>query len=277
MKLVLVTGASSGIGHAAARRMAEKGFQVVAGVRKESDARAWKKVTNARAVLLDVTSDASVSDAMAELRPLLEAAAEVHLVNNAGIAIAGPVEGVALARWKEQFEVNVFGLVRATQAMLPYIRATKGRIVNISSVSGLATMPYLGPYSASKFAVEAISDALRRELRHIGSQVIVVEPGPVATPIWEKNMGRQSLVEELPQALRPVYEKALGRFQRGVAKSARGAVPVDRVSNIVEKALCSPRPRTRYIVGRPALPMQMALAAHLPDAWLDSVLAPALR
>ncbi|MGZ3705895.1 MAG: SDR family oxidoreductase, partial [Bdellovibrionota bacterium] len=250
MKIAIVTGASSGIGQAAAQRLAEKGFQVFAGVRTEAAGAAWEKRENASPLLLDVTKPESVEAALKKCRPRLEKATEVHLVNNAGIAVAGPVEGVSLEKWKEQFEVNVFGLVRATQAFLPFIRATKGRVVNISSVSGLATSPYLGPYSASKFAVEAISDALRREIAQFGCRVVVVEPGPIDTPIWSKGLSKKdSLLSSLSEELQKVYSHELRTFQKAVEKSAHDAVPVSLVADVVEKALLAKKPRTRYIVG----------------------------
>lgn len=278
MKAVIITGASTGIGHAAALRLAEKGFQVYAGVRKDADAKAWKQVRNVTALKIDVTKDGSVAEAADGIRKELQGADEVHLVNNAGIAVAGPIEGVSMERWHEQFEVNVFGLVRVSQAFLPFVRATRGRVVNLSSVSGLATTPYLGPYSASKFAVEAISDALRRELRQFGSRVIVIEPGPIATPIWEKGLGKKDyLLGELSPALRKAYAHELAQFQKGAEKSARSAVPVDRVSDAIEAALTAARPKTRYVVGAKGLPVAMAVAGMLPDKLLDALVAKQFR
>lgn len=278
MKIVILTGASSGIGKAAALRLAELGYHVLAGVRREKDADAWKAVPRSIPLMLDVAKEDMVDEAVSQVREVLEKAEEVHLVNNAGIAVAGPVEGVSLARWREQFDVNVFGLVKVTQAFLPYIRKTRGRIVNISSVSGLATSPYLGPYSASKFAVEAISDALRRELLPSGVKVIVVEPGPIATPIWEKNLGKKEvLMAELPKALHPVYGKALEKFQRGAEQSAKSAVGVEHTTRAIEKALLSKNPRTRIIVGNKTLPAQMAVFGLMPDKAVDFLIAKAFR
>lgn len=278
MKAVIVTGASTGIGHAAAARLAESGFRVLACVRKPGDAEKWKKVPNAQPLFLDVTDEASIHASLKECRPILEKAEEVHLVNNAGIAVAGPVEAVPLSRWKEQFEVNVFGLLRVTQAFLPFIRPTRGRIVNVSSVSGLVTSPYLGPYSASKFAVEAISDALRRELRQFGVQVVIVEPGPIATPIWEKNLGRKdALLEELAEDQKALYGKDLKRMQKMVSVEASRAVPVERVSEVIEKALTSSRPRTRYVIGRKTIGAEMLFAQHMPDRWMDALILKEFR
>jgi NAD(P)-dependent dehydrogenase (short-subunit alcohol dehydrogenase family) len=278
MKIVVFTGASSGIGKAGALRLAELGFHIFAGVRNEQDALAWKAIPRSIPLIMDVAQESDVDQAVSRVRELLEKAEEVHLVNNAGIAVAGPVEGVSLARWREQFDVNVFGLVKVTQAFLPHIRRTKGRIVNISSVSGLATSPYLGPYSASKFAVEAISDALRRELQPMGVKVIVIEPGPIATPIWEKSFKRKDAIHaELPSALLPIYGRALEIFQRGARKSADGAVGVEHTNRAIEKALLSKKPSTRIVVGSRGLSAQMALLNIIPDRAADYLIGKAFR
>jgi NAD(P)-dependent dehydrogenase (short-subunit alcohol dehydrogenase family) len=269
MKIAIVTGASTGIGRAAAIRLQQKGFHVLAGVRREGDA-----PPDTESLLLDVTSGESVDGALKKCRARLSKASVVHLVNNAGIAIAGPIEAVSLARWREQFDVNVFGLLAVTQAFLPFIRATSGRIVNLSSVSGLAAAPYLGPYSSSKFAVEAISDSLRRELAQFGCHVVLVEPGPVSTPIWGKGLAKEkSLKDTLPPALREVYGVEVAAFQKMIEKSVRDAVPVEMVSDVIEKALTAARPKTRYVVGTKALHAQMAIGQLLPDRLLDKLLA----
>lgn len=272
MKIAIVTGASTGIGRAAAERLQRKGFHVLAGVRGLRDA-----PPETEALLLDVTKPESIALALKKCRPRLAKAEAVHLVNNAGIALAGPVEGVSLERWREQFEVNVFGLIAVTQAFLPFVRKTAGRIVNLSSISGIATMPYLGPYSASKFAVEAISDALRREIAQFGCRVIVVEPGPVNTPIWQKGLAkREALTDELSPDLRRIYGRDLEKFQAAIAKSARDAVPVSWVSDVIEKALTAPRPKTRYLVGTKALGAQMAITQFMPDRLVDALMAKGL-
>ncbi len=274
MKVAIITGASTGIGKAAALRLAARGTQVFAGVRRQKDADAWAGVPNVQAFFCDVASDDSVASGLESIKKQLEKAKEVHLVNNAGIAVVGPVEGVPMARWKEQFEVNVFGLVRATQVFLPFVRATRGRIVNVSSVSGLATSPYFGPYSSSKFAVEAISDALRRELRQFGCKVIVLEPGAIATPIWEKNLEKKDdFFHALSPAMKNTYGRELNLLQKGVEKIIRDAVSVDLVSDAVEKALFSPKPRARYVVGPKTLALQMAMLNVLPDAWMDQMIS----
>lgn len=274
MKIAIVTGASSGIGKAAALRLSARGMQVLAGVRKEADASSFAGLKNIQPFFVDVTKDESVAAGLQSIKPILEKAEQVHLVNNAGIAVTGPVEGVPLARWREQYEVNVFGLVRATQTFLPFIRSTRGRVVNMSSISGLATSPFFGPYSSSKFAVEAISDALRREISRYGCKVVVIEPGAIATPIWDKGLDKKDdFFGELSPEMKKVYGPELQQMQKGVAKIARDAAPVDLVSDAVEKALLLARPRTRYVVGPKALAFQMAMLNFIPDAWADKMIS----
>lgn len=268
---VVITGASSGIGKECASYLASQGFHVLAGVRNPKAAWQEERVT---CITLDVTEKDSMEKAVREARPLLEGAKSVHLVNNAGLAVAGPVETVPLDRWREQFEVNVFGLVAATQGFLPFIRVGQGRIINISSVSGLAALPYLAPYAASKFAVEAISDSLRREMKQFGVRVVVVEPGPIDTPIWQKGMARrEDLTAGMPANMLSLYQRELGRFQSLVEASARAAVPARKVSEVVLRALRSSRPRTRYLVGSAATKIQSTLLGPLPDRWVDSLIA----
>lgn len=269
-KLVVITGCSTGIGRAAALHLAERGFQVLAGVRKEKDAASFHGKNGITPVIIDVTDDKTVKSAATH--PLLSEASEVHLINNAGIALGGPVEATPLPRWKQQFDVNVFGLVEVTQAFLPYIRATRGRIVNISSVAGIAASPYLAPYAASKFAVEAISDSLRRELKQFGVKVIILEPGPIKTPIWEKGMAVQDS-SQISGEMESLYGKEMKLFRALVKKSEDEAVEVSKISALLENVLTSSAPRTRYVVGAKGLSWQMKVARLLPDKWLDSVIA----
>ena len=278
MKAVIITGASSGIGKDTALVLAKAGYQVFAGVRKKKDFEGWTGQPNVTPVVLDVAREEDCLRAVADHGKVLSAAKAVHLVNNAGIALGGPVEGLPLEKWKEQFEVNVFGLLRSTQAFLPFVRATRGRVVNISSVSGLATSPYLGPYSASKFAVESISDALRREMRQFGVEVIVVEPGPVATPIWEKSLGRKEEVLGLiNEEMRKLYGREMEVFFREVDKAGKSGIPVRMVSSTVEKALSAKKPRTRYMLGPPGTGISMGLVGALPDRWVDAIMSRGMK
>ncbi len=184
---ILISGSSTGIGKATAIQLARKGHVVWAGVRaqKSFDALTKANVQGLKPIFLDVCDEKSIEEAVARITK--ESGLLHGLVNNAGIAIGGPVEAVNLSDWRRQFETNVFGQILVTQKCLPLLRQCKGRIVNVSSVSGKIASPFLAPYAGSKHALEAISDSLRRELRPHGVKVSIVEPGPIATPIWEKS------------------------------------------------------------------------------------------
>jgi NAD(P)-dependent dehydrogenase (short-subunit alcohol dehydrogenase family) len=176
--LALVTGASSGIGRAIASHLSERGFTVLAGVRNEPDA-----PPATEPLRLDVTNPTDVAAAAQRVGDRLDA-----LVNNAGIAISGPVEAVPIAEWRRQIEVNLLGQVAVTQALLPALISARGRIVNMSSIGGRNALPLFAPYAASKFALEAMTDSLRREVAHLKVGVVSVEPGGIATPIWSKGL-----------------------------------------------------------------------------------------
>jgi len=274
-EIVVITGASSGIGRDLAEHLAEEGYAVLAGVRKMADAPNGAGITP---FIADVTKPETLSAAITQFSSRLSEASAVHLVNNAGLAVSGPVEGVPVSRWREQFEVNVFGLVAVTQAFLPFLRARPGCVVNISSVSGLFASPYLGPYSASKFAVEALSDSLRRELKPFGVKVVLVEPGPVATPIWQKGLAKKEEgLAAMGAELEQVYAKGLSGFQRVIEDSASRAIPVRQVSSCVLRILRSPKPKARYVLGPKGTAFQMKLISLLPTSWVDFLIARELR
>src|ERR1700730_7250159 len=201
-RAVVVTGASTGIGRATALHLDRLGFRVFAGVRREADAEELKKAATQRlsTLLIDVTDGDGVR-AAAERVEQESPEGLAGLVNNAGIAVGGPLEFVPIDAVRYQFEVNVIGMVAVTQALLPSLRKGHGRIVNIGSVGGRTAAPFVGPYAASKHAVEAFTESLRQELRPWGIWVAVIEPGAIATPIWEKGkQGADQLVEILPPA-----------------------------------------------------------------------------
>lgn len=273
---VLVTGASSGIGEACAQHLAGLGFNVFAGVRKQEDA---ERVTGARIepVMIDVTDDDSVAAAAAELRAAVGNAGLAGLVNNAGIAVAGPLEFVDIEDFKRQLDVNVTGVVRTTQAMLPLIRSGgRGRIVNISSIGGRVAVPMVGPYAASKFALEGLSDALRRELRPWGIAVALIEPGAVATPIWDKGVDQADEIERTaPPEVRERYGEVIDKIRDESAKNRTKGVPPSEVAEAVAHALTAGKPKTRYLVGRDAK-MRAPIAAVLPDRAMDAAIGRAL-
>jgi NAD(P)-dependent dehydrogenase (short-subunit alcohol dehydrogenase family) len=253
MRAIVVTGASSGIGQACALRLDKLGFKVFAGVRKESDGAALARKTSERLVplLLDITDIASIASAA---RLIEEAAGDQGLsglVNNAGIAIAGPLEFLPIEDLRRQLEVNVVGQVAVTQALLPMLRKARGRIVNIGSVSGRVSVPLLGPYCASKFALEAVTAALRMELRPWGIRVSLIEPAGIATPIWEKSLAvGESLASTLPIEAQERYGRLISAQRNRAIKVSTHGIPVGKVVRPVVHALTSSKPKARYVVGR---------------------------
>jgi NAD(P)-dependent dehydrogenase (short-subunit alcohol dehydrogenase family) len=270
MPSVLITGAGRGIGLAATRRLAAAGWDVFAGLRRLEDATVFDGAGPGRItpLQLDVTDGAHVEALPGLLPERLDA-----LVNNAGIAVGGPVEGVPIEDLRNQLEVNVVGPVAVTQAVLPRIRAARGRVVFMSSASGRVSAPMLGPYTASKFALEALADALRLEVRPWGIRVILIEPGSIDTDIW-RNV--QDTVDEAEAALAPetreLYARHTDGMRRASARIQKQTAPVEKVSDAVHRALTAERPKARYVVGADAR-IQIALRAALPTPAFDAAVA----
>lgn len=269
---VLVTGSSTGIGRACALRLDGSGFRVFAGVRKRADAESLEQAGSERLepVILDVT-DQSTIDATRERIGQVTGGRLAGLVNNAGIVVAGPVETLDLDQLRRQLEVNVTGQVAVTQAFLPEIRAARGRIVLMASIGGRMSLPYLSPYHASKFAIEAVGDSLRQEMREFGVNVSIVEPGSIATPFWNKTNVDQVLESMSPQQ-RDLYEGPARAAAEGARKAESRGIPPERVAKAVEHALTASRPKTRYLVGVDAR-VQAAVRRWLPDRLLDRLVA----
>lgn len=269
---VLVTGASTGIGYACAQTIAAAGFIVFAGVRSEADAQRLSEVHgNVRPILLDVTVSEQIAGAADAIR-----ASGVKLrglVNNAGIAIAGPLEFLPLEDFRKQFETNLFGALAVTQAMLPLLRQTPdARIVFMSSVSGQIAPPYVGPYASSKFALEAMADALRMELTQFGIRVSVVQPGNVRTPIWQKGRdAKDDLVARMPQDASTHYADAVNALVRVTQREERTGIDPKIVAHAVLRALTSRQPKARYPVGGPPA-WQRRLASLLPERLRDRLI-----
>ncbi|MDX6640572.1 MAG: hypothetical protein QOF12_1583 [Solirubrobacteraceae bacterium] len=269
MPTALVTGAARGIGRASALRLAAGGWDVVAGVRREEDGQELVAAGRGRIepVLLDIT-DAEQLAALPEALPeSLDA-----VVNNAGIVVAGPVEAVPLDELRRQLEVNLIGQVAVTQAVMPRLRAARGRIVFVSSLSGRVAAPMSGPYSASKFALEGLADALRMEVRPWGVRVVLVEPAQTDTALWrEAESALEESVAALSPAHRELYAQHIAGYRRSIPRSQRMASPVEGVAAAIERALTARRPRARYVVG--AGPRVQGLMAGLtPTAVLDATL-----
>lgn len=252
IKSVLVTGASSGIGLAVALRMSEAGWRVYAGVRKEEDALRLSKMSGGKLtpLFLDVTDEASIAAALAYIRFEQGNAGLDGLVNNAGIPLGGPLEFLDIQQFRSQLEVNVLGVVAVTQALLPLLRSAQGRIVNIGSIHGRVTLPLYGPYSASKYALVALTEALRIEVSPWGIRVMLVEPGDTATAVWGKVDAMLEAIEATwPQEAFDLYGPLLAIRNRFVPHGMAS----DKVAAVVERALVNRHPRFRYLVGWDAL------------------------
>lgn len=278
-RAVVITGASTGIGAACALHLDRLGFLVFAGVRKGQDGTALQQRSSNRLVplLLDVTDADSIQKAKDTVAGRVGEAGLFGLVNNAGIAVAGPLEAIRIPDLRRQLEVNVIGQVAVTQAFLPLIRQARGRIVNMGSIAGRAAMPMMAPYSASKFALEAITDALRLEVQQWGIHVTIIEPGAIATPIWEKS-GQDAADLEAATApeLRALYAATIAGVKKVVGEAAARAIAPDVVAKVVEVALTASRPKTRYLVGTDAK-FRALMVKILPDRLSDKLMTWALK
>ncbi|WP_067862030.1 SDR family oxidoreductase [Nocardia shimofusensis] len=280
--VVLVTGASTGLGRAAAIRLAEQGFQVIAGVRKDADGAelaAASPQAPVTPVRLDVTSEAEIERAVGVVAQRCGDAGLRGLVNNAGICVCAPLETVTSAQLREQLEVNVIGALAVTRAFLPLLRTGPsgagpvGRIVNVSSGVGRLASPFLGAYAAAQFAKEGMSDALRRELAAQSISVSVIEPGAIMTPIWGKiSEAADRVLPGVDPAVAEFYREPFAAFVRmndGLARDSR--TTPEQFARTVERALTDRKPKTRYRVGVDAVGGSLA-ARLLPDRALDAML-----
>ena len=263
-KRVLVTGASTGIGRNATEILAGWGDTVYACARKEADLEALGKIENVIPVLLDVTNPEHIKAAVKRLEE--EAGSLDALVNNAGIAVSGPLIDVSEEQMRAQFEVNVFGVANLTQAMFPLLHKAKGRIVNISSISARLVVPFMGPYAMSKYALEAYSDALRRELAPLGMRVIIIQPGPTQTPIWDK------ADTDTNEFAGSVFEERARRVGKAmIERSLQSALPVDAIGFLVFDAIHNPNPSIRYLEAPEKIPQ--LILSKMPDRLVDWALS----
>lgn len=275
MKNIVITGVSTGIGYALAATLLQRGgYRVFGTVRKQADAdRLQVELGDGFIPLLfDVTDDEKVKTAVLHIRQTIGDDNLYALVNNAGISTPGPLMHMPLDDVRYQMEVNVIGLINITQQLLPLLGARanaphpRGRIVNISSVSGKLVYPFMGAYAASKHAVEAISDALRRELMMYGIDVIVVQPGTTKTPIVGK------FAEQVGQYEGTDYGRLLGSIADSIDERERTAIPVERVVAAIIDGLEKPNPKSRYAVPRKWW-MGWIIPRLLPDRWFDKLIA----
>ncbi len=276
---VVITGASTGIGAACAVELDRRGFRVFAGVRRDEDAARLQEQASERLmpVMLDVTDADMIAAAAESVQRAVGDAGLAGLVNNAGIVVPGPLEVIPIDKLRLQFEINVIGQIAVTRAFLPLLRAARGRVVNMSSISGRIASPYLGPYAASKFAIEALSDSLRLELRNFGIRVAVVQPASTDTPIWKKSREAAAKgAEDAPSELMELYQTDLDKMRAAAEQYAKNALPVERVVCAVVHALCARRPKIRYPVGGQTR-MASFVARFLPDRMRDRIMRRELR
>ena len=276
---VVITGASTGIGEACALHLDQLGWRVFAGVRKDADGEELRQKASARLmpVRIEVTDAASIASAREIIMRELGGRGLDGLVNNAGVVVAGPLEFVPIDDLRRQLEINVIGQIAVTQAFLASIRKARGRVVNIGSVSGKLATPFVGPYAASKFAMEALTDALRCELRPWGIQVSIVEPGSIATPIWEKSTTDADRMEaQLSTDGHELYDAAIKALRAAADELASKGIPPIQVAKAVTHALTAKKSKTRYLVGRDAR-LQATLARVAPDRVRDSLVLRQLK
>jgi NAD(P)-dependent dehydrogenase (short-subunit alcohol dehydrogenase family) len=273
VRSVLVTGSSTGIGRATALRLDAAGWRVFAGVRKQEDADSLCAAGSGRLtpVILDVTDAEAISAAAMSLADELGGAGLDGLVNNAGVAIPSPLETMPIDAFRRQIEVNLTGQVAVTQAMLPLIRVASGRIVFVSSIGGRIAFPLTGAYHA-KFGIEAVGDVFRQELRRWGISVSVVEPGSIDTPIWDSGERAADEIGGDVEAREELYGKAIASYRKLTRKLAERGIEPDKVAEIVEHALTSSRPRSRYLVGLDAK-AQARIKLVIPTRIWDRIVA----
>jgi NAD(P)-dependent dehydrogenase (short-subunit alcohol dehydrogenase family) len=278
---ILVTGASTGIGKAAVLALLAEGFRVFAGVRDESAAARLRtdappgSADRLETLTLDVTDAGQIKVAADRLEKAVGSQGLWGLFNNAGISVNGPIEHLAIDGLRRQLEVNVIGQVAVTQALIPLLRRARGRIVTTGSVAGFIALPGLAPYAMSKHAMEAFSDALRRELRPWDIHVSLLEPGAIATDIWQKGVSDADVaLRDAPTRMLSDYGALINALRKAAAHSERRASAPEVVTRAVVHAFTASRPKTRYCMGRDSGIQKWI--SRLPDRWADALLAKAL-
>jgi len=270
MKKIVVTGVSTGIGYSTAKILCNSGYLVYGSVRKEADI-PKEFGENFIPLIFDVTDPKAIQESAEKVKcDLISGECITGLVNNAGIAIGGPISLIDTEVFRKQFDVNFFGLIDVTKAFLPLLGAYKGspnqgKIINISSVSGKRAYPFVGPYTASKFALEAFSDSLRRELLLYGVDVILIEPGPIKTAIWDKAPDPEDNV-----FIGSDYESALRRFFNMFIKMGKKGLDADIIGNRIKEIIQNPSPKTRHVI-TPNRFRNYILPGILPDRTFDKL------
>jgi NAD(P)-dependent dehydrogenase (short-subunit alcohol dehydrogenase family) len=275
VSFVFVTGASKGIGAACTRVLAARGHHVFAGVRNSADGENLRTASPDRItpLIVDVTNPSAIQAAARTIDDVVGAAGLAGLVNNAGIAVAGPLEFLPIDELRHQLEVNVIGQIAVLQAVMPSIRKATGRVVLMGSIAGRSALPLLGPYAASKHALEALADSLRVELMPWGIHVAIIEPGVIATPIWDTSLASATRTRErMPAEATERYGRIIEALTKRVQGGTVRGLPPERVAKVVEHALFAPKPKPRYMVGRDAR-LRAMLQVLLPDRWRDRIIS----
>jgi len=279
VRSALITGASTGIGRAAALRLDAEGWRVFAGVRREEDAAALREAASGRLapVMLDVTDAEQIAGAVRTVEAEVGEAGLDGLVNNAGIAVLSPLETIPVDDFRRQLEVNLVAQVTVTQAFLSLIRRATGRVVFVSSIGGRMSLPFGAPYHASKHGIEAVADCLRQELHPWNIGVSVIEPGSIDTPIWERG---EAIAEEVSSrahsSQEELYGETIERFRAAVRRTAERGIAPEKVAAAIFHALAASRPRTRYLVGADARAQAVARRL-LPDRAFDAMVRRVMR
>ncbi|HEX7279210.1 MAG TPA: SDR family oxidoreductase [Solirubrobacterales bacterium] len=273
MRSVLITGASTGIGRATALRLDGSGWKVFAGVRKAEDAESLQAAASPQLtpLFLDVTEADQIAAAAARIEGESENGL-AGLVNNAGLAIPGPLETIPLEDFRHQLEVNLIAYVAVAQALLPQIRRAGGRVVLVSSIGGRIAFPFAGAYHVSKFGTEAMGDVFRQELRPWNLKVSIVEPGSIDTPIWERGQRKGEEIEAKSPQTKELYGNAIEKFRKLIEDTAERGIPPEKVAKAIGHALESKRPKSRYLVGLDAK-LQARLVPLIPTSVVDRVVA----
>jgi len=269
MENILITGASTGIGHACVKYLIERDYFVFGSVRKEADAQRLQDEfgNHFQALLFDVTDEPAIEKAKLEVLTKLNGQKLRAVINNAGIALGGPLKYLPTSDVRQQLEVNVVGLLSVCRAFIPLLEnpTNPGRIINISSVSGLLVSPFTSLYSASKFAVEALTLGLRRELYFHGVTAVSIQPGPIKTPIWNKAMSFQGKYDHTE------YKNVLTDMDGFIKKMEADAIPAERVAKVVFKAIVARRPKPTYLIMKGAFIARMI--TWLPHRWVDLLMS----
>ncbi len=277
MEHIFITGVSTGIGYDTMKMFINKGYHVIGTVRKEEDSNRIKSTFGEKCTLLifDVRDQIQMETEINSIRPLLAKNGLQCLINNAGMAIPGPLQYLSEEEFEMELDVNVKSVRRITNALLPYLGTNKslsvmpGKIINISSVSGLFNSPFNGAYCISKHALESMTDVYRRELAMFGIQVIAIEPGPIKTEIWRKNIGALDKFENTE------YGEVLASANKMIENSEKSALEVKVITDLILKIYQSTKPNTRYLVHRKKW-MFRILSSWLPDRWADKMVAKAI-